>query len=91
MESETSLTCPSGWEERTKPLGWSRRFVFADYEATRAFLDRLTALSESSGYYPNLNFARDYVVITMQFDGDTVDPKLAQYAHAAQAAYDGKD
>ena len=87
MVTETHLFCPEGWEERGKPHAWNCRFTFADYAATRAFLDHLADLSEEYGYYPNLNFARDYVVITIQFEGNDVDAKLARYAHAAQAAY----
>ncbi len=87
MADDATLSCPEGWEERKRPLAWSRRFRFADYAATRTFLDRLTELSEATGYYPDLNFARDYAVVAVQFEGDLVDPRLAAFAHAAQAAY----
>ncbi|MBU2754126.1 hypothetical protein HFU84_09975 [Acidithiobacillus sp. CV18-2] len=87
MGTEIAAGCPDGWEERGKPLSWTRRFSFPDYAATRSFLDRLTELSEEFDYYPNLNFARDYVVVAVQFDGDQMDARLAEYAHAAQAAY----
>ncbi|MEY2341675.1 hypothetical protein AB4090_06155 [Acidithiobacillus sp. IBUN Pt1247-S3] len=87
MASEAHLSCPESWEERKRPRSWNRRFGFSDYAATRAFLDRLTELSEEFGYYPNLNFTRDYVVIAIQFEGEEIDAKLAGYAHAAQAAY----
>jgi len=43
----------------------TRRFDFPDYAATRAFLDGLAKLSEKSGYYPDLNFAKTHVSVTL--------------------------
>ncbi len=85
--SEAKISCPSGWEERQKPLTWSRRFEFVDYAATRAFLDQLAKLSESNGYYPNLNFARTFVVVAIQFDDVIPASHLADFAHRVQLIY----
>ncbi|WP_308388240.1 hypothetical protein [Acidithiobacillus sp. AMEEHan] len=87
MATDSVLHCPEGWEEQRKPRSWNRRFSFADYAATRAFLDQLAALSEEFAYYPNLNFARTYVVVSMQFPDDEIDPQMARYAHGVQQAY----
>ena len=56
---------PTGWQVQTKPPVMSRRFEFPDYDATRSFLDGLAKLSEKSGYYPDLNFAKTYVSVTV--------------------------
>ncbi len=85
--NEAKVSCPSGWEERQKPLTWSRRFDFVDYAATRAFLDQLADLSESRGYYPNLNFARTFVVVAIQFDDASPLSHLVDFAHQAQLIY----
>ena len=58
---------PEGWESRGKPQTLFRRFEFARYGATRAFLDDLAALSEEAGLHPqNINFASTYVNITLE-------------------------
>ncbi|MBU2759096.1 hypothetical protein HAP95_02735 [Acidithiobacillus sp. RW2] len=78
------LQAPEGWEIQRRPLGWSKRFEFADYAQTRQFLDLLTGVSEKLGYYPNLNFAKTYVVVAIQFEGDAVEPERAEFAAAAE-------
>lgn len=56
---------PAGWQVQARPPVMSRRFEFADYAATRGFLDRLAKLSEQSGYYPDLNFAKTHVNVSV--------------------------
>ncbi len=56
---------PPGWQVQTKPPMMMRRFEFPDYTATRAFLDGLAKLSEKCGYYPDLNFAKTHVSVTL--------------------------
>lgn len=56
---------PAGWQVQAKPPVMTRRFDFPDYGATRAFLDGLARLSEKSGYYPDLNFAKTHVSVTL--------------------------
>lgn len=85
-------SCPVGWELQRRPLAWNRRFDFADYTQTRRFLDLLAEVSASRNYYPSLNFARTHVVVTIQFEGDTVDPSLRQFALSAdQCARQAQD
>ncbi len=76
---------PEGWTQQKRPLAWNKRFDFADYAKTRAFLDGLAVLSEACGYYPDLNFARTHVVVTIQFGGDDADPRLRDFAYGADA------
>lgn len=71
---------PDGWTEQKRPLTWNKRFDFADYAQTRAFLDCLATVSEGSGYYPNLSFARTHAVVTIQFEGEEVDARLREFA-----------
>lgn len=81
--SEIEDSCPPGWELQRRPLAWNRRFDFVDYGHTRRFLDLLGELSASTGYYPSLNFTRTHVVITLQFEGDVVDPAVRAFAVSA--------
>ncbi len=82
------MVCPEGWEERGKPLAWNRRYDFSSYAETRTFLDQLADLSEKTGYYPNLNFARTHVVVAIQFEPGEEHARLREYALAADRCAD---
>jgi pterin-4a-carbinolamine dehydratase len=60
----------------------TRRFDFPDYAATRDFLDGLTKLSEASGYYPDLNFAKTHVNVSVAARDEVLGPN--EYAFASQ-------
>jgi pterin-4a-carbinolamine dehydratase len=60
-----SETPPPGWQVQAKPPVMTRRYDFPDYAATRGFLDGLAKLSEKSGYYPDLNFAKTHVSVSV--------------------------
>ena len=51
------------------PLNW--RFEFATYGTTRDFLDLLADLSKRDDYYPNLNFGKTYVNVSIDAEGQT--------------------
>jgi 4a-hydroxytetrahydrobiopterin dehydratase len=71
---------PAGWEARGKPAMLFRRFVFANYSETRAFLDGLAALSEEFGMHPqNINFGVSYVNVTLEGaeGGDLAEAELS--------------
>ena len=61
---------PEGWTEVERPPSLYRRFEFAAYSETRAFLDRLADLSKETGLYPDLSFARTYVNVTVYGSGE---------------------
>ena len=42
-----------GWTEVERPSSLYRRFEFADYSETRAFLNRLAGLSKETGLDPD--------------------------------------
>ena len=50
-------------------LNW--RFEFGSYSETRKFLDRLSELSKRENFYPNINFAKTYVNISIDAEGQT--------------------
>lgn len=56
---------PEGWTAVERPPSLYRRFEFPAYAETRAFLDRLAALSNDTGLYPDLSFSRTYVNVTV--------------------------
>lgn len=64
------------WTERKRPGRYEKRVNFADYAATRDFLDWLAEISEQQGYYPDMNFGRTHVNITIY--PETEDGELSE-------------
>ncbi len=58
------------WTQRTRPDRLERRIEFMDYESTRSFLERLNALAESQGRFPDISFGRTYVNLTLRPDDE---------------------
>jgi 4a-hydroxytetrahydrobiopterin dehydratase len=54
------------WTHRARPDRLERRIEFADYESTRVFLEKLNALSEQAGRFPDISFGRTYVNLTVR-------------------------
>ena len=82
----TELRWPEGWTEVERPPMLHRRFEFAGYSETRAFLDRLAALSKETGLYPDLSFTRTHVNVTVYgSDGAAVGAEEREFAARAEA------
>lgn len=79
--SVTAAT-PSDWKTVGKTASITRRFEFPDYARTSAFLDRVNALSEETGLFPDLGFAATYVNVTIPDD-----PERDQFALRINEAY----
>ncbi|MEB3233933.1 MAG: 4a-hydroxytetrahydrobiopterin dehydratase [Cyanobacteriota bacterium] len=78
------------WTPRPKPEQadrLERRIEFADYQATRDFLERLNALSEAQQRFPDISFGRTYVNITVrpELDDAPVGPEDHSFAAAIDA------
>ncbi len=75
-----------GWTQVERPPSMFRRFEFSSYAATRAFLDRLAALSEETGFFPDLGFAAKHVNVTLYGAGGGPPGRLeAEFARRAAA------
>ena len=82
----TETRCPEGWTEVERPSSLYRRFEFAAYPETRAFLDRLAGLSKETGLYPDLSFARTYVNVTVYGSGGAaVGEEAREFAARTEA------
>ena len=57
-----------GWQAQERQGILTRRFDFASYQETRAFLDRMTGLSEKTGRFPDLNFSKTHVNVSIASD-----------------------
>lgn len=62
------------WQVQQLPPLLTRRFEFGSYAETRVWLDALAAWSERSGVYPDLNFGRNHVNVTLAGRGPTLTP-----------------
>ena len=77
---------PEGWTEVERPSSLYRRFEFAAYPETRAFLERLAGLSKETGLYPDLSFSRTYVNVTVYGSGGAaVDAEARKFAARVEA------
>jgi pterin-4a-carbinolamine dehydratase len=83
-----TLPLPEGWRAVARPPSVFRRFPFDAYAQTRAFLDRLASLSETTGIYPDLGFGTTYVNITIHGEGGAMpgQRELAFASHATELA-----
>jgi pterin-4a-carbinolamine dehydratase len=61
----SSVSLPEGWRAVPTPPSLFRRFEFGSYRDTRAFLERLAALSKETGLYPDLGFGTTHVNVTL--------------------------
>jgi 4a-hydroxytetrahydrobiopterin dehydratase len=85
-EMTTEPRWPEGWTEVERPPSLYRRFEFAAYPETRAFLERLAGLSKETGLYPDLSFTRTYVNVTVYgSDGTAVGAETREFAARAEA------
>jgi len=66
------------WTQRTRPDRLERRIEFDDYESTRSFLERLNALAESEGRFPDISFGRTYVNLTLRPDDEQLVGEVDQ-------------
>jgi pterin-4a-carbinolamine dehydratase len=79
------LPVPEGWEAVQHPPSLFRRFQFASYRDTRAFLDRLAALSEETRLYPDLGFGPTHVNVTL-YGPDGAAPGDQELGFASRVA-----
>lgn len=70
----------SNWTLRKRPLMLERRIDFDNYDLTREFLDKSADLSEQAGVYPDMNFARTHVSMTLTPDGDEFSETQLSFA-----------
>lgn len=75
-------TPSTNWKVQQRPALMTRRYDFASYAETRQFLDDLSTLSERSGYYPDLNFGKTHVNVSVAPQGDSLGD--AEYAFTAE-------
>lgn len=76
---------PEGWTEVENPPSLYRRFEFAAYPETRAFLERLAGLSKETGLYPDLSFSQTYVNVKVYGSGVAVGAEAWTFAARAEA------
>ncbi len=82
----SSTPLADGWQRVERPPSLFRRFTFSSYADTRTFLERLAALSEETGTYPDLGFGTTYVNVTVYGDGGArPDDAESDFARRASA------
>lgn len=79
--SNTALAV-DGWQINQRQAMMSRRYEFANYDQTRDFLDKLTSLSEKKGYYPDLNFSKGHVNVSIASETKELAREAFDFAQA---------
>lgn len=74
-----------GWQQVEHPSSLFRRYQFASYRDTRAFLDKLAALSAETGLYPDLGFGTTYVNVTVPSKGAAEQDAAVDFANRVRA------
>ncbi len=77
------------WTPRPKPEQaerLERRIEFADYGATRMFLEQLNGLSEDQQRFPDISFGRTYVNLTIRPQAE--EAPIGEADHCFAAAID---
>lgn len=75
------MTIPEGWTRQERPPSLVRRFAFTGYAEMRTFLDRLAALSDETGRYPDISFGRSYANVTLHaHDGKALSVEDLEFA-----------
>lgn len=75
------------WTHRQRPERLERRIEFDDYETTRLFLERLNALCERDGRFPDISFGRTYVNLTLRPEAE--EGQIGDTETSFAAAIDG--
>ena len=85
MMGREASPLPEGWKAVQTPPSLFRRFEFSSYHDTRAFLERLSGLSQETGLYPDLGFGTTYVNVTI-YGKDREMPGRAESEFARRAS-----
>ena len=77
---------PKGWRQVSGGAAVHQRFEFDSYSQTSGFLDELAKLSEKTGIYPDLSFAKTYANVTIPCGGgDSEDTAESDFAIQTEA------
>ncbi len=79
---QPAVSQADGWQAQERQGILTRRFEFASYPETRAFLDRMTVLSERTGRFPDLNFSKTHVNVSIASDSGKLTDADFQLADA---------
>jgi pterin-4a-carbinolamine dehydratase len=80
-----TMPLPTGWKPVAHPPSLFCRYEFANYAATREFLDGLMLLSEETLLFPDLGFGKTHVNVTIHGQNGRA-PGSAEIAFATRAA-----
>jgi len=73
------------WKVTKRPPNITRSFQFETYDEMRDFLDDLADLSEKEDFYPNINFTRTQVNLSIQSDADELSDREFNFAEQTEA------
>ena len=72
----------AGWQIQQRQALMTRRYEFGSYDDTRSFLDRLADLSKQQDYYPDLNFGKNHVNVSIASETKELGEESFAFAQA---------
>lgn len=74
-----------GWQVQQRQALMTRRYEFGSYGETRDFLDKLGELSKEKDYYPDLNFGKTHVNVSIAAESEALGADSFMFARAVNA------
>jgi len=78
------MTDIENWTYRKRPARFERRVEFDSYALTSEFLEMTGELSEKLDYYPDMNFGKTHVNMTIHLDEGCEELNDAQARYVEQ-------
>lgn len=75
---------PETWQYQPRPCLATRRADFSAYPEVKSVLDALADLSEKTTIYPNINFSRTHILLTLYPLAATFTAEEIAFAHSAE-------
>lgn len=75
---------PLTWQYQSRPCLATRRADFSVYAEIKKFLDALADLSEKTNIYPNINFSRSHILLTLYPQASTFSAEEIAFASSAE-------
>lgn len=88
MANAQAMTAADNWKQVAQGSAIYQRFEFESYAKTSGFLAALAAVSEETGIFPDVSFAKTHANVTIPSDGnDAADAAQRDFAAQTDKIY----
>ena len=75
------------WNKRESPLMIEKRFEFEEYSKISKFMGKVEKLCKEKNIYPNISFGKNFVSLSIFFDGKEISGKEKDFSKAIDKFY----